>query len=85
MEVVDFAAIMRDVMLPLEGQFCEDKWQRAFVDDESMLALLLRLAPVSKEWRDVVATLPPLNCTSSCHGGLQRRETSWSFSDWIAL
>lgn len=57
MENVDLAGILRDCMLPLVGSLPTDEWVRAFIDDESTLALLPRLATACKEWRDVVFEL----------------------------
>lgn len=57
MENVDLAGILRDCMLPLVGSLPTDEWVRAFIDDESTLALLPCLAAACKEWRDVVFEL----------------------------
>ena len=40
--------------IPILGSFSTDEWVRAFIDDESTLALLPHLAAACKEWRDVV-------------------------------
>ena len=40
--------------IPILGSFSTDEWVRAFIDNESTLALLPHLAAACKEWRDIV-------------------------------
>ena len=57
MDVVEFASILRDCMLPLAGTFAASNWERAFQYDEQTLALLPRLLATCKDWHDDVKNL----------------------------